>query len=84
MDPFSSVLDVDLLQIREGAELMNKPIRTITESGNAYIDGTYRLWMDPKGAIRIKFDKSEEIFYISKKTDLYDELSEKMFKEEER
>ena len=56
-------------------------VRSQGEKGDQYIEGNYRIWMDPKGGIRIKLDR-QEIFYISKKSDLYHELKGKMFKGE--
>lgn len=54
----------------------NGSIVTDTEAGNHYIDGSYRIWIDPDGGMRLKFDK-DEIVYINKGTKAYNDLMNK-------
>jgi hypothetical protein len=46
----------------------------LTEAGNEYIDGTYRLWKREGGGISLKLDRAKQLYNLPKDTDLYDRI----------
>jgi hypothetical protein len=63
-----------LARVQEESNGSKAVYSPVNEKGNEYIDGTYRLWRDKAGAIRLKLDKGKELYYISKELELFDKF----------
>ena len=45
-----------------------------------YVEGTFRIWIDAKGYLRMKFNaEPESLHYIPKSSKLYDGLIQEFF-----
>lgn len=52
----------------------------VSKNKDLYVEGTFRIWMDSKGYLRMKFNQDpESLHYIPKSTKLYSELIEEFF-----
>lgn len=72
-------------RVRVSMELKEESI-SITADGkykrvgnNEYVEGSYRLWLDGKGSLRMKLDKGKELYYIPKQSKLYNSLTNDLF-----
>lgn len=76
-DPMNDKMEriVDKLYAIESRE----PVTVKSPRGNQYQDGLYRLWLREDGALQMKLDNDNKIYYISKDSTLYGRLTGERF-----